>query len=223
MPVHARKIAHDGPSAPEIPPASACAPTPQRPPTTTASASVSRRTQPPPAGSPIAPPPRTEPSAWPPPPSPAPGSSPWTTPGVIAELPPENHRGRAPRRSAHRPEHLPSRSPDLLAPPLPAYRHHRPRPRAPGPPARPTPNALTSTTASSSPPSGTLPSIRAWSRLPMPVPITSDALTAEARTELSVAGKVLSGPTDEHRSQHRGTVAMSSRGVHVRSSQTREG
>lgn len=33
------------------------------------------------------------------------------------------------------------------------------------------------------------------------VPITSDALTAEARTELFVAGKVLGGLTDEHRSQ----------------------
>lgn len=33
------------------------------------------------------------------------------------------------------------------------------------------------------------------------VPISSDALTAEARTELSVAGKVLGGLTDEHRGQ----------------------
>jgi hypothetical protein len=33
------------------------------------------------------------------------------------------------------------------------------------------------------------------------VPTPSDALTAEARTELSVAGKVLGGLTDEHRGQ----------------------
>ena len=85
--------------------------------------------------------------------------------------PPQTTGGRAARRPAHRPGHLPRRPDGLLGSPLPDHRHHRSRPaaglphRARGPNAT-TRNASMSATASSSPRSGMRPSTQAWSASP---------------------------------------------------------